>query len=215
MKNKLILLLAAALGATSGMMMAADGQPQGSGPFAQISTQVHEDKEHVGGAAQNDDQSSQNTPSWAQRTRAGLGKFGTSMKAWPVQQYNNYTDGYKNAQWRGKSTRVARDVIHGANIVNMIAELGGDRNALLDALSLNKKLNANKNFAWLRKGKSKSARALRVLITLAQTGSILALNHYAFKKLVSMANDRDTAAGAPVLDAGGNGADQSTGASNV
>jgi hypothetical protein len=128
-------------------------------------------------------------------------------KNWAQGTWTGYTDGYKNAQWRGKSTRVARDVIHGLNLLDTIGELAGDRNAMLDALSLNKKLNANKNFAWLRKGKSKAARALRVLITLTQAGLIGTLNHYAFKKLVKIADGRDTAA----VD----GADQSAGASEV
>jgi len=103
---------------------------------------------------------------------------------------------YTEAGWRGKSTRIARRVIHTANGANMIAEFVGGRNAALDALSLNKKLNANKNFVWLRKGKTKSARALRALITIAQTAGIYYLNRVIFNTLDEKADKRDSASGA-------------------
>jgi hypothetical protein len=114
------------------------------------------------------------------------------------RDWKSFADGYV-ANWNDSDiskkrktarlgTRAARDVIHAANAANFIAELAGDRNMVLDGLNVNKKLAQDKNFAWLRSGKSKSARALRVLISFAQAGLLGSLNHFALGKLVKMAD---------------------------
>jgi hypothetical protein len=116
----------------------------------------------------------------------------------------DYVNGYRLSNWNATgiskkrkaarlSSRAARDLIHAANVANLIAELAGDRNMVLDGLNVNKTLAKNKNLMWLRTGKSKSARALRVLISFAQAGLLGTLNQLALGKLVKMADAQPSA----------------------
>jgi len=111
----------------------------------------------------------------------------------------DYVDGYRLSNWNATgisktrkaarlSSRAVRDLIHAANAANLLAEIVGDRNMILDGLNVNKTLAKNKNFMWLRKGKSKSARALRVIFSSAQAILLGALNQLALGKLVKMAD---------------------------
>ena len=111
----------------------------------------------------------------------------------------DYVDGYRLSNWDATgisktrkaarlSSRAVRDLIHAANAANLLAEIVGDRNMILDGLNVNKTLAKNKNFMWLRKGKSKSARALRVIFSSAQAVLLGALNQLALGKLVKMAD---------------------------
>lgn len=144
------------------------------------------------------------------RTPSKLSAFkGLMTNSWETarnkakRDWNSFADGYV-ANWNDSDiskkrktarlgTRAARDVIHAANAANFIAELAGDRNMVLDGLNVNKKLAQDKNFAWLRSGKSKSARALRVLISFAQAGLLGTLNQLALGKLVKMADAEPSA----------------------
>ncbi|MEI7580897.1 MAG: hypothetical protein WCJ17_03800 [bacterium] len=138
--------------------------------------------------------------------------FGTRFVTQPLKRAgtaitgaaNGYVDGYRLSNWNATgiskkrkaarlSSRVTRDLIHAANVANLIAELAGDRNMVLDGLNVNKTLAKNKNLMWLRTGKSKSARALRVLISFAQAGLLGTLNQLALGKLVKMADAQPSA----------------------
>jgi hypothetical protein len=138
--------------------------------------------------------------------------FGTKFVTQPLKRAgtaitgaaNGYVDGYRSSNWNATgisktrkaarlSSRAARDLIHAANVANLIAELAGDRNMVLDGLNVNKTLAKNKNLMWLRTGKSKSPRALRVLISFAQAGLLGTLNQLALGKLVKMADAQPSA----------------------
>jgi hypothetical protein len=138
--------------------------------------------------------------------------FGTRFVTQPLKRAGSatkraardYVNGYGSENWNASgiskkrkaarlSSRAARDLIHAANVANLIAELAGDRNMVLDGLNVNKTLAKNKNLMWLRTGKSKSARALRVLISFAQAGLLGTLNQLALGKLVKMADARPSA----------------------
>lgn len=134
--------------------------------------------------------------------RQGLAKAGRSVAQFPARKFKDWKEGYQKAGRRGRAVRGVRDAIQVANVGNAVRELATDSNLLLDALSMNKKLNANKNFAWLRKGKSKSARALRVLITLTQAGLIGFADIALFRRLGKMVDEKDTPAADGELPAG-------------
>ncbi len=74
----------------------------------------------------------------------------------------------------GKAARAGTGFLHAAILANLIAELAGDRNMILDALKLNEKLWNNEKFKrFLGKQdksikKSKSAHAARIMISLVQ-----------------------------------------------
>jgi len=78
-------------------------------------------------------------------------------------------------------------------LANLIAELAGDRNALLDLLNLNKKLRNNEKFKrFLGKQdksikKSKSARAARIMISIAQAIALDAGTNWLHNKLIAPA----------------------------
>jgi len=138
--------------------------------------------------------------------------FGTRFVTQPLKRAGSatkraardYVNGYGSENWNASgiskkrkaarlSSRAARDLIHAANVANLIAELAGDRNMVLDGLNVNKTLAKNKHLMWLRTGKSKSARALRVLISFAQAGLLGTLNQLALGKLVKMADAQPSA----------------------
>ena len=246
--NKLMLLLVAALGMTSGVMASTDGSKGADlgvdginlvDPtftkakvvdattfevhWSDRAVQTYTNKEFNADnlvAALNDPAQRQSTMAWLSSftpemrflpatkspfapIRNAFAKAGTTVAQFPGRQYNNWKDGYKNGTRWGNSVRGVRDTIHVANVGNAVRELATDSNLLLDALNMNKKLSGNKNFAWLRKGKSKSARALRVLITLAQAGLIGALEHATFTMLANMVDGRVKAKRKPTIAAGG------------
>ncbi len=74
----------------------------------------------------------------------------------------------------GKAARAGTGFLHAAILANLIAELAGDRNMILDALKLNKELRNNEKFKrFLGKQdksikKSKSAHAARIMISVVQ-----------------------------------------------
>jgi hypothetical protein len=93
----------------------------------------------------------------------------------------------------GKAARWGTGLVHAGILANLIAELAGDRNALLDLLNLNKKLRNNEKFKrFLGKQdksikKSKSARAARIMISIAQAIALDAGTNWLHKKLIAPA----------------------------
>jgi len=93
----------------------------------------------------------------------------------------------------GNAASWGTGLVRAGILANLIAELAGDRNALLDLLNLNKKLRNNEKFKrFLGKQdksikKSKSARAARIMISIAQAIALAAGTNWLHNKLIAPA----------------------------